>query len=329
MIKNTKLKIAVINDALPYATCKPYFSGLAIDIWEKTAQKYKLDYEYICIDRNYDKAVEDLHEGKYDVVLADFSVVYNRYDLVQFSRPYYISKLKIYRKKTDSFFYNLITSTALLSLLFSCFLFILVYSIIYKYLLRDTFINSFYETFVNFFVNMREIFPGRVTNSYKKILNALWSIIRYVFYTIVFTKIISIFIKTTDDITPEEVKSISKINVVAGTSYVDFVKKIGKTPIENTTSDDIINKIENSSEKEYWIDDSNLVNKKMSEYNIDLQTTINPMGYDEVTIIVNNNRNDILDKISNNLIEMQDKGIMTKLCKQYFYVEETLNGCEL
>jgi hypothetical protein len=157
----------------------------------------------------------------------------------------------------------------------------------------------------------------------------MWSILRYLFYTVVFTQFISIFIKTTDIITPEEVKSISKINVVAGTSYVDFVKRIGKTQIENTTSDDIINKIDKSSEKEYWIDDANLVNKKMSEYNIELETTLNPMAYDEIAIIVNNNRNDILDKISDTLIEIQDKGIVTNLCKQYLYGDEALNGCEL
>lgn len=329
MSKNTKLKIAVINDALPYATCEPHFTGLAIDIWEKTVQKYKLDYEYICIDRNYDKAVEDLHEGKYDVVLGDFSVIHNRYDLVHFSRPYYIAKIKIYRNNTGNYFHNLITSEALRTLFISCFLFILVYSIIYKYLFRDTFINSFYETLLNFFANLKEIFPGRVTNSYIKILNALWAILRYLFYTVVFTQLISIFIKTRDIITPEEAKSISKINAVAGTSYVDFLKRIGKTPIENTTSVDIINKIKKSSEKEYWIDDSNLVNKKMSKHNIDLETTLNPIAHDEIAIIVNNNRNDILDKINNTLIEIQDKGIVTNLCKQYFYEEDALNGCEL
>ena len=329
MSKNTKLKIAVVSDALPYATCKPQFSGMAVDIWGKTVQKYKLDYEYICIDRNYDKAIEDLHEGKYDVVLADFSVIHRRYDLIQFSRPFYIAKIQIYRKSTGNYFYNLIKSKPLQNLFIMCFSLILVYSIVYKYYFRDTFSNSFYETFLNFFVNIKEVFPGRNNKSYIKILNAFWSILRYIFYTIVITQFISFFIKTVDIITPQEVKSISKINVVQGTSYVDFVKKMGKIPVENTTSDDIINKMKNSSEKEYWVDDVNLVNKKISEHNIDLQTTIHPAAYDEITIIVNNNRLDILDKINDTLVELQDQGIMSSLCKQYLEGDEALNGCEL
>ena len=76
MGKNVKLKIAIITDTLPYASCKPKYTGIAVDIWEKTVQKYKLDYEYICVSRDYDKAVNDLYKGKYDVVLADFSVIH-------------------------------------------------------------------------------------------------------------------------------------------------------------------------------------------------------------------------------------------------------------
>lgn len=37
-----KLRVAVIDKALPYATCKPNYQGIAVEIWMKTAEKYKL-----------------------------------------------------------------------------------------------------------------------------------------------------------------------------------------------------------------------------------------------------------------------------------------------
>ena len=45
--KGNKLKVAVLTDALPFSNCskdtKP--TGVAIKIWEKTADKYDIDYE--------------------------------------------------------------------------------------------------------------------------------------------------------------------------------------------------------------------------------------------------------------------------------------------
>ena len=330
MGKNVKLKIAIITDTLPYASCKPKYTGIAVDIWEKTVQKYKLDYEYICVSRDYDKALNDLYKGKYDVVLADFSVIHRRYELALFSRPYYIAKINIYRKSSGNYLYKLITSNTLHIIFAMCFLLIIFYSIAYKYYTHDTFSNSFYETFLNFFVNIKEVLPVRSNKSYIKILNALWSILRYIFYTLVLTQIISVFIKTTDIITPEELKLIKNVNVVQGSSYVDYVKKLGKTPVENNTSDDIIKKMAESSEKEYWIDDSNLIKNTInkSKYIMDIETSENPIAYDEITIIVNNNRKDILDKLNEVIIELQDTGSMTKICRQYLDGDAVV-GCEI
>ena len=334
MNKNTKIKVAVLMDALPYATCKPHFTGIAVDIWEKVAQKYKLDFEYIGIARNYDKAVEDLYNDKYDVALADFSVIHRRYNLVLFTRPFYISKIKIYRKPTGNYFYNLFTNIDLQVIFGLCFSLILFYSVLFKYYTHNTFSNSFYEVFLTFFANMKEVFPNNIrnfNNSYMKILNAIWSILRYVFYTIVITQFINVFIKTSVNITPEEIETVKEINIIQGASFVDYVKKIGKDPIENKSTDEILNKIYESSERVYWVEDANTVTEKEKEkkYNIELCSSINPVAYDEITIAVNNKRKDILDKIDDVIIELQDNGDMIKICKGYLNDEAALNGCAI
>lgn len=319
MDKNKKLKIAVLADTLPYTSCKPNYTGIAIDIWEKTVIKYKLEYEFICVSRNYDKIVNDLSKGEYDVVLGDFSVIHRRFNLVLFSRPYYIATINIYRKSSGNYLYKLITNKSLHNIFFMCFLLIFLYSFLYKYYTRATFIDSFYETFLNFFSKTKEILPTRGNKFYSKILNVSWAIFRYIFYTFVLTKMISIFLKISDIISPEELKLIKNVNVVQGTSFVDYIKKIGKTPLENNTSDDIIKKMNKSSEHEYWSDDSNVIKSiiNKSKYNMDIMTSENPIAYDEIAIIVNKNRRDILDKLNSVIIELQDNGYMNKICKQY------------
>ena len=83
MINNNtqKLRVGVIDSVLPYATCKPDFKGITIEIWEEVAKRHNLKYEYICYPRNYDNALEDLNNDKFDIFLGEFSVVSRRYNL--------------------------------------------------------------------------------------------------------------------------------------------------------------------------------------------------------------------------------------------------------
>lgn len=324
--KNRKLKVAVLKDALPFANCdkdiKP--TGVTVKIWEKVADKYNIDYEFICIDRKYDDTIKDLSEGKYDIALAEFSVINRRYDLASYSRPYFVSKMKVYRKRNDSSLKNFVTNRIVKLLFVIAFLILFIYSLIRKYVLNIPYLESLYDTYTIFFTNIKDfITPTKHISQTKiKVINGVWIFIRYVFFTIVVAQAINIIVKTTDYITEEEYNSIKKINVLRGTSYVDYVKNIGKQPSLNNTNQEIIDKIQKSNYDEYWLDDYNVIVNAIdkSPYNLQLDSTVNPVVNDEFTIVVNKNLPDILEKINKSIVEMQDDGDMGRLCKGYMKV---------
>ena len=324
--QNKKIKVAVLKDALPFSNCnndtKP--TGVAVKIWEKTADRYNIDYEYVCIDRKYDDTIVEVSKGKYDVAIAEFSVINRRYDIVSYTRPYFVSKMKVYRKRNDSSLKNFVTNRIVKILFVAAFLILFIYSLVRKNVLNIPYTDALYETYTIFFTNVKDfitinkkLYPLKL-----KLINGIWIFIRYVFFTVVVAQAINIIVKTTDFITEEEYEGIKKINVLKGTSYVDYVKNIGKQPDLNNTNQEVVEKIYNSNYDEYWLDDYNVIVNAIdnSEYNLQLDSTINPVVNDEFAIVVNKNHQDILEKLNKTIVEMQDNGDMLRLCKGYMKV---------
>lgn len=323
---NRKLKIAVLNDALPFTNCGKDInpSGVAVKIWEKTADKYRLNYEYVCIDRKYDDTINDISKGKYDVGLAEFSVITRRYENVLYSRPFFISRMKVYRKKNDNAFKTFVTNRIVKILFFYVFLIIFIYSLIRKKILNIPFTQSLYDTYTIFFTNVKDfiLINKKIIPFNIKVINSIWILMRYTFFTIVVAQAVNIVVKSNDHITDEEYNEIKKINVLKGTSYVDYVKNIDKQPKLNDTNQQIIEKIYKSNYDEYWLDDNNVIVNAIekSPYKLQLDSTINPVVNDEFTIVVNKKMPDILEKINKTIVEMQDSGDMVRLCKGYMKV---------
>lgn len=332
---NTKIKVGLKEDNYPYVSCKKGHPGFINEIWDEVVKKYNLQYETTCLNIPSNKIFPEIVQGKYDVVLGDFSVLHSRLDLVLFSRPIYISRNSIVRKSNNNVL-NMISNNIMLPLLTLTLLLILIYTIIYKLVSKDTLLNSFYETFVNFFVNMREIFPKNTSNKHFnkltiKLFNALWTVFRYLFYTIVISQVIRISIISSDFITPEELKSIKEILVVKGTSFVDFVKKMGKIPVEIDSREEIIDILKKSNKPQYWYHDVFTIKQGITENapNMSITTTKNPLRFDECAIAVSKNRPDILKMIDDVILELQDSDRITKICETYFDNQIDVIGCKI
>lgn len=332
MISNSKkYKVAVLKDALPFSQCGNGFNptGITANIWEKVAAKYKLEYEYVCVNRKYDDTLKAVNAGEFDVALSEFSVINRRYDLVSYSRPYYISKLSVYRKEKANSFENFVTNDIVKLILVCALMMIIFYAFIRSYITKENFLYALYNTYTFLFTNIREfITEGKNPKTSVKIVNVLWILMRYIFLTIVVAQAINIIVKTTNYITDEEYRDIKKINVLKGTSYVDYIKQIGKTPELNDSNQQIIEKIYNSK-NEYWFDDPNVINDAIerSKYKLKLNATQKPIMNDEFTIVVNKNQPDLLDKINQTIVELQDQGEMIRICKGH--MRENIENCSL
>jgi ABC-type amino acid transport substrate-binding protein len=330
-----KIKVGVLNDNYPFVTCDKERRGLIIEIWDKIVSKYNLTYELDCVTtENYDDAIKQLSQGKYDILLGDFSVIQRRWEIVNFSRPFYVAKIIIVRKSNNNI-RDIFTDERIILLFSLSLVLILIYAIISTTFTKETIANAFYITFINFFTNMREIFPNTKSKYFSKInikvLNVIWTILRYLFYTVVISQIISVFVSASDFIDENELKSIKEILVQKGTSFVDLTKKMGKTPIELDTKKIIVDRLEKSNKNEYWLHDMFTLNNSIDKYapTMKISTMNRTLFYDENAIAVNKNQPELLDMINDVITELQDNGTMNKICRGYFDKEQDILGCSI
>lgn len=311
-----KLKVAIIDKDLPFSTCESINNGLAIDIWKKTAEFHKLDYEFICVPRKVQLAIDNLEKDKYDVLLGPISITTKRFKQVLFTRPFYLSKLKIHRKKVKNIFQKIIFNQTLHYIFLIAILILSIFSIIYHEYTNNGLLNSFYSTFLSFFSNIREFIS--IENP-PKYVNYSYSITRYIFFTIVMTQLINIVVTSSSTISSSELKEIKEIHTIIGSSYVEYIKQLGKKPITHKSADDIVKLISESDEYIYWLDDTNSIEQSIqnSKYNLVLESTEKELVTDEFVIAVNKKNQDILNKISETIVYLSDNGLLIQICKGY------------
>jgi ABC-type amino acid transport substrate-binding protein len=328
-----KLRVAVIDNALPYSNCKPIFEGITIDIWKRVAEKYNLEYEFLCYKREYDNALHGLNNNEFDVVIADMSVISRRYNLALYSRPFFISDLHIYRKKKDrSNIFDIFKDVNLSYILLTVILIVILYTILVMYIMKLNFLDSFYKTFLSFLTVGGEIIPfkiRRINPHNIKIINTAWALILFFFRAFIITRILSVIVTEKNTIVIDELEKANDIIVLKGSAYVDYVKQIGKNPVEVATTAEIIDKMKNSNSDEYWFEDPSIVSNelKKSKVIMQLDKTERAIINDEFTIAVNKRLPEVLNMINTTLVDMQNNGEMLRICKGY--LTENYDRCLL
>jgi ABC-type amino acid transport substrate-binding protein len=326
-----KLKVAVVDGSFPYSTCKPDFQGITVDFWKRVADKYSLDYEFVCFSRFVDEALKDVDKGLIDVLLGDISVLHRRYHDALYSRPYYVGELYLFRKSDSNLFSALANHNMFLNLIFSVLAVVIVYTIIMMNILKLNFVTSLYRSLVYFFSTEPDVMPVKLKTKYFytiKVLNTLWQVIVFILNAMVLSIIISTFVNLKDVINDDEINEISDINVISNTSYVDYVEKLNKNPIGNKSSQEILDKLANDK-NQYWIEDYNIKINQVQKHrgSIELAQSDRPVYNDEYAFVVSRNHPEILKMINDTLIQLQDDGTMLRICKGYLY--EHYDRCNL
>lgn len=330
-ISQTKLKVGVIDNVLPYSSCKPTFTGITVDFWKRVAEKYNLEYEFVCYPRENDAALRDINNGVIDVLLGDISILHRRYDWALYSRPYYVSELYLFRKKENNWIDSLISHSIFLYLIVAIFMVVIVYTLLMMNILKLNFITAIYRALVYFFSTEPDVMPVKLKTKYFytiKILNTIWQFLVFFLNALVVSIIISTFVKLKDVIDQEELDEITDVNVLGNTSYVDYIRNLNKTPIENNSSEEILQKIL-KDKNQYWMEDYNIKKTDVQKYpgRVELAASYRPVYNDEYSIAVSKKYPDIIDMINKILIKMQDDGSMLKICKGY--MNEHYDRCNL
>ena len=313
MEQNKKYKVAVVSNALPYSTCidnRP--SGLFVDVWKEIANIHNLSYDFFCISKPYNEVVDDVSSGIYDVAIADFSLTLSRLEKVNYSRLFYISKVYILRKSSTRF-KEILKDKMLRLLVFTLVIIIIVYSIISYVYKKESLLVSVYDVFSSFFYGNKD-FLTDVNSKHYIFINTLWICVRYIFLTLVIANILQIFISYKDYISKEEYKDIKKVHVLEKTSYVEYVRKLGKEPVLVKSRQELLEKVSNSRENVYIMDDINIISKMI---NIPLSHTKEPQVNDAVALILNKKLLELLQKVDFSIISLRENGTLLKLSKEH------------
>jgi ABC-type amino acid transport substrate-binding protein len=330
-ISNKKIKVAVMGKgSAGFGFCEPTFHGFVVDIWKITAKKYNLDYEFTCVETSYDEAVLDVSKGKYDVALGDFSVIKRRFPYVDFTRPFFISKMQIFKQNKLATLFRILYNFVIRGFLIFSTILLIFYTLLYKYFNKKSLLDSFYFVLLHIFSDDTEILSLKirgVNQTFIIALNIIWILLRYVFFAIVITQLIEIIIrlqKTT--ISDKELRNVRNVDIKGGGSHVDFVKLLGKNPIEHDTIDEVFKKMQESPEDNiYGLGDYLPIINVAQKQGIELIFTEHPQLNDESAMIVNKNRKDILEKLNNVIIELRLTGKMREICYNSFTLHG--NGC--
>ena len=97
-----KLRVGV-ETLMPFAqNIDGHYSGIAIDIWENIATTNHWDYTYIPVSYNENAELKRLSpSGDLDVMIGSIAVNSRRLQIVDFSRPFYLSTVTVITKKHD------------------------------------------------------------------------------------------------------------------------------------------------------------------------------------------------------------------------------------
>lgn len=321
---NGKLRIAVMgeNGIFAFSHCKPTFGGMAVDIWEIAAKKYNLDFEYYCFDGTFDEAVQALYDNKYDVALGDFSVIERRLPYINYTRPFIISKMYIFKENRLGTFLRVIMNRVIFGFLIFLIILILSYTFLYQHYNKKPFLYSLYQVILNLFSDVPGVISSKIKNVDKNNiyiigLETLWIFLRYVFFAIVIAQLVQIIAKLrVAHISNDELKTIQGVNVKKGTSHVDFMNIVGKTPILNESREEIFSKMRNSNDPVYGFEDYYPLMLFSKEKNMDFVVTENPIFNDESAIIVNKKNDDLLQKLNFVIIESRGNGTLKKICEK-------------
>lgn len=323
-----KLKVAIIDKEGAFSRCGDIYDGLALYIWKKTAEKYKLDYELICVPRNVNKTINELEQDKFDVVLGPISITSKRFSKALFSRPYYLSKLKIHRKKSESVLMKIFRNKELHTI-FTLMAFLIIMFSFAMYHYTDASVqSSFYNTFLSFFSNIRE-FITIIDTSHSAVtyFNYTFVVVRYLFFTLVMTQLLNIVLKTTTVITEKELKTIKEVHTIRGSSYIEVIERLGMKAIPHPDANDIVKLINDSPTPIYWLDDNNVIQETIrnSKYMFEVESNQTELITDEFVIAVNNKLPKLLHKISKTLIDLESTNDLKQSCKSY--MREDTGSC--
>jgi len=318
---NNKLKVGVLKNSYPYSSYKDSVAdGLSVKIWENVALENNLQYEYIGIEENIDNAFLNIAQNKIDILLGDINVSKKEYNNALFSIPYCKQQLNIFRKSKNNIFnilYLILTDKIIIYCLFFSITIVIFFTFLYKIFAKTTFMEALYQSNV-YFITGNDVEFIKNKHIFSKIINCIYPLINFLFFTIIFSEIIKINLNLIDNISGDEINKIKDCYVVDNDHYEELLIDMNIKPIVNSLDDIIKNIVDN--ENTYWMDDKEIITNILNDrrISINLASLETPIINLDCVIVVNKKNSNILHLIDRTILNLRENEKMEQLCEIYF-----------
>jgi polar amino acid transport system substrate-binding protein len=129
-------KVSATNDTLLVGVTgsEPFVfnekdKGIAVEIWNKIAQKKSWSYKYVSI-KSVDDALHNLEKGDLDLIVGPISITSNRLENMRFSQPFYNSSISIISRIENQSFWQKIKPLFSFKLIMAIVIFLFILAIV-------------------------------------------------------------------------------------------------------------------------------------------------------------------------------------------------------
>ena len=128
------LKTTVLSKEINvgYAGSEPFvvknganWSGISVEVWELLVRENNIKYSIIPYT-NVSQAIDDLQNGKLDVLVGPVSITSERAEMIEFSQPYFQSSLSILSRAGSPTIFDRLAPLLTVQLLYALFVFLFI-----------------------------------------------------------------------------------------------------------------------------------------------------------------------------------------------------------
>jgi ABC-type amino acid transport substrate-binding protein len=337
---NEPVIVGLLGDNRPflYKNEAGEYDGVDMEIWRYIARENGYDSQFVYINSpNYDQEVDNLANGKYDILLGNLSITYSRSKEIAFSSIQYLDRNRVvYKYNPRANYYRYIQAFLSRSLMpFSIILFL---TVVLGFLLsrrrNKAYSISMWETFTAL---LGDSGPHSAKVNIKSVLEVVIAVLILIisFYFTVYLQGAT----TTDIIRIEsnydkynslvalKDKSLIVLEGSSQKSHIDRLREevnianvVYKDPRKGSdvVSSGIADMYLKNTDKYAGFLVSEEAFASVEDKYPSLKMSSLDLGYDEIAIGVNRNKSALLEGINVSLAKIKDNGLLSSICKKFF-----------
>jgi len=329
------LKVGVLIDSKPFSWSEKngVYMGSAVDLFTHIAKDLGWKYVLVPINPIFDEAIDKVHNGELDILVGPISVTHERYQKVDFSRPFFLNSLGVAtqkREKTSIFI-------TILKNLQEKIGDIAPYILLYFFVIMASF----------YFIDNKIPFSWKSKNILSKIGNAFWETLIILIHpqlrdskhvlrrlillawvipsTIFFSLIVGSVVSTItvlentkyhmQSLTKEELAG-EKLSVLKGNVAMEEGKKLGALMIPVSSREEALELV--AKEAVFGTTDDYITLEKSIQSHPNLNIIMSNLNLrnDELAFVFRKKSN-LVDAFNQKLLYLQDQGFAADICSRH------------